>query len=90
MVREVEHHRSGSSGNLNANIAILPIEESVGAGGAPSSYFVLWFSGSTLIQFQAGSPSVAGLNGLTNEALLAVLIDRLECFQKGPFPCKEN
>ena len=31
-----------------------------------------------------------GVNGITNEALLAVLIDRLEGFQRGPFACDEN
>lgn len=30
------------------------------------------------------------VNGLTNEVLLAVLIDRLQGFQKGPFSCREN
>jgi hypothetical protein len=28
--------------------------------------------------------------GVTNEALLAVVIDRLEGFQRGEFPCPEN
>jgi len=29
-------------------------------------------------------------NGITNEALLAVVIDRLESFQSGSFKCEEN
>ena len=29
-------------------------------------------------------------NGVTHEALLAILIDRLEAFQKGPYECHEN
>ena len=29
-------------------------------------------------------------NGCTNEDLLAIARDRLECFQAGPFPCEEN
>lgn len=28
--------------------------------------------------------------GVTNEALLAIVIDRLEGFQSGEFPCQEN
>lgn len=30
------------------------------------------------------------MNGITNEALLAVLIDRMRGFQSGDFKCKEN
>lgn len=29
-------------------------------------------------------------NGITNEALIAVVIDRLERFQEGPYKCREN
>lgn len=43
-----------------------------------------------LILFQNGPIKDAGVNGLTNEALLAVLIDRTEIFQQGPFACEEN
>lgn len=31
-----------------------------------------------------------GINGVTNEALLAVVIDRLRGFQAGPYACHEN
>lgn len=31
-----------------------------------------------------------GINGVTHEALLAVLIDRLRGFQSGPYACPEN
>lgn len=31
-----------------------------------------------------------GVNGLTHEALLAVLIDRMQGFQAGPYACPEN
>jgi len=30
------------------------------------------------------------VNGITHEALLAILVHRLECFQAGPFACREN
>lgn len=29
-------------------------------------------------------------NGITNEALLAIVIDRLEAFNAGPYKCREN
>jgi hypothetical protein len=42
------------------------------------------------IFFQNGPVPTAGLNGVTNELLLALVIDRLEGFQSGPFACDEN
>lgn len=45
---------------------------------------------SVRIQFQDGPIQEAGVNGISGEALLAVVIDRLRCFQAGPFACREN
>ena len=42
------------------------------------------------IRFQQGPIGEAGVNGLTNEALLAIVADRLEGFQRGEFACHEN
>ena len=42
------------------------------------------------IYFQKGGIQEVGINGLTNEALLAVVEHRLECFQKEKFACREN
>jgi len=44
----------------------------------------------TQISFQKGGIAEAGVNGLTQEALLAIVIDRLRSFQQGPYPCEEN
>lgn len=44
----------------------------------------------TIIAFQNGPIKEAGVNGLSQEALLAILIDRLRSFQAGPFACREN
>lgn len=38
------------------------------------------------IQFQHGPILEAGLNGVSDEALIAVVIDRLQGFQEGPTP----
>lgn len=43
-----------------------------------------------VINFQRGPIKEVGTNGLTHEALLAILIDRLEGFQSGAFACDEN
>ncbi len=44
------------------------------------------------VLFQNGPIDVDGngLNGVTHEALLAILCDRLRGFQKGPYACKAN
>lgn len=42
------------------------------------------------IVFQHGPIQEHGRNGVTHEALLAILIDRLECFEAGPYACMEN
>lgn len=42
------------------------------------------------ILFQNGPIADAGVNGVTQEALLAIVIDRLESFQAGPYACREN
>ena len=43
----------------------------------------------TRLEFQHG-PVSEGVNGITNELLLAILIDRLRGFQSGPFACEAN
>lgn len=43
-----------------------------------------------LISFQNGPVLEAGYNGLSNESLLAVVIDRLRGFQSGQYACREN
>ncbi|MCY3739919.1 MAG: ABC transporter ATPase [Candidatus Poribacteria bacterium] len=42
------------------------------------------------VQFQNGAILENGVNGLTNEVLLAIVGHRLECFQDGPFPSDFN
>ena len=44
----------------------------------------------TRIDFQRGAVPEQGANGVTNEALLAIVLDRLRAFQVGPFACPEN
>lgn len=43
-----------------------------------------------LVLFQNGPIKEAGVNGVTQEALMAICIDRLRSFQAGPFSCREN
>lgn len=57
----------------------------------------LWAAGAspekstgTAILFQNGPIPEVGVNGVTHEALLSVVADRLRSFQKGPYACKAN
>lgn len=42
------------------------------------------------LHFQEGPIAEVGINGITHEALLAILIDRLQSFQAGAYACHEN
>lgn len=45
---------------------------------------------SLLLLFQNGPIAEKGVNGITQEVLLAIIADRLRSFQVGPFACREN
>ena len=42
------------------------------------------------VSFQNGPVKESGVNGCHQEDLLAIVIDRLQSFQKGDFKCREN
>ena len=42
------------------------------------------------VRFQKGPVKEAGINGCHQEDLIAIVIDRLQHFQKGDFKCREN
>ena len=42
------------------------------------------------LSFQNGPIKEVGVNGITHEVLLAVLIDRMRSFQDGDYACREN
>ena len=42
------------------------------------------------IHFQEGPIKECGVNGVCNEDLINMVIERLECFQKTDFACREN
>jgi hypothetical protein len=42
------------------------------------------------VNFQEGPIGEAGVNGVMNEDLLAMVLVRLKSFQDSPFSCKEN
>jgi hypothetical protein len=82
----------------------IEVADEPGAGGANHRYEVTGFAvetnasvlpgeapwtGSTIL-FQNGPIPEKGVNGLTQEVLLAIVADRLKSFQAGPYACKEN
>jgi len=60
------------------------------AGGACAVYDCASSGSSSPIRFQSDTILKVGVEGWTNEACLAVVIDRLRAFQTGPFACREN
>lgn len=65
-----------------------------GAGGACHEYAVGSIEAPTFIaaqvSFQNGPIKEAGVNGCHHEDLIAIVIDRLQHFQKGDYACREN
>lgn len=87
MNREIKDHVVNP---VNDSISIRVLDEP-GSGGANHLYAIDWGNDdATLIKFQNGGIAEVGVNGLTQEVLLAIVIDRLRSFQAGPFPSREN
>ena len=81
----------------------ITVADEPGAGGANHLYRISGFNtasnvslpgnlqfNETEIPFQNGPINEKGVNGVTQEVLLAIVIDRLRSFQAGPFACREN
>jgi hypothetical protein len=95
VMRTIETHKVNPA-NDKLNIEVL---DEPGAGGACHRYRISGYEyrisgepthvGVDLI-FQNGPINEVGVNGITHEALLAILIDRLEHFQTGPYVNEYN
>lgn len=92
-MRELNGHKVNPA---NDKITVL-VNDEPGQGGACHDYSIGIpaqddHSTATMIplRFQNGPINEVGVNGITHEALLAILIDRLQSFQKGPFAGREN
>lgn len=87
-MREITSHRVNPA---NDRLRIQVMDEP-GAGGANHHYEVSGFDnhGRVLIGFQDGPINEQGVNGLTQEVLIAICVDRLQSFQAGPYACREN
>lgn len=93
-MRELTSHKVNG---LNEVLRIAVLDEP-GQGNANHLYEIGWGSGPddlsptnpTVISFQNGPISESGVNGISGEALLAIVEDRLLGFQSGQYACREN
>lgn len=96
MTRKLTSHLLGSL-NSELNITVLDADDESGVG---HHYEILGcrdrFKGQSKppvhveIKFQRGPVGEAGVNGISNEALLAIVEDRLTGFQANNLACREN
>ena len=92
-----DHIVEGDSANHQIRIEVL---DEPGQGGANHFYDVNWngeegepaasVHDHLFVRFQNGPIKEFGVNGITQEALLAIVIDRLRSFQAGPYACVAN
>lgn len=98
-MRELTDHKINPA---NDKLRIV-VTDTPGAGGANHRYEIDGFNAFTnpsretgdrgdaaSILFQNGPINEVGVNGITQEALLAIVADRLRSFQAGPYACREN
>lgn len=99
MTRELNDHKVTL---WNDALTVRAIDEP-GSGGANHAYLISGFDNQAnpsdpddqdpdtcLILFQNGPINEVGVNGVTHEALLAILCDRMRGFQAGPYHSADN
>lgn len=88
-MRLINEHKATASNMIDVVVVDEP-----GVGGACHEYDVTIpeSPGGRVIRisFQNGPLSESGFNGLTQEVLIAICIDRLRGFQSGQYACREN
>lgn len=98
MKRELTSHKVNG---LNEALAIIVLDEP-GQGNACHDYAIIYnrstrdgepgaVTGEEVrVRFQNGPIKEAGVNGISQEALLAIIEDRLVGFQAGPYATEDN
>jgi hypothetical protein len=71
---------------------VIRVGDEPGAGGANHNYRFCGLADASTIRivFQDGPVKEHGINGVTECGLLAIVADRLRCFQEGPYATEEN
>lgn len=98
MYEDAHRYLDGHKVNPANDVLKIEVLDGPGPGNASHHYFVSGFDAKAnpvsgmrpavdgvSIMFQHGPINEHGVNGITQEALLAILIDRLEGFQSGPY-----
>lgn len=89
-MRTVDYHKINPANDLINVVVVDP----PGHGGASHEYHAVHggveIAPLAVIKFQNGPIAEHGINGVTQEILLAIVIDRLRSFQSGPFSSREN
>jgi hypothetical protein len=96
-MRELHDHKINPA---NDTLRVTAID-APGSGGANHAYMIEGFNTATNpssmgdfhalgVLFQNGPIAEVGVNGITHEALLSIVADRLRSFQAGPFATKAN
>ncbi len=91
-MRETHNHKVNPA---NDKITVTVVDEP-GDGGANHVYRMEYdphnngYIQAQTVRFQNGPIPENGVNGITQEVLIAICIDRLRSFQAGPFACREN
>lgn len=97
LMKEITSHKVNG---LNEELLIRAVDEP-GPGGAHHVYSItsirrepgikgMLKQVECSIEFQNGPIKEAGVNGISGEALLAIVEDRLKDFQAGQYACREN
>jgi hypothetical protein len=88
-VLSIEVHDEPGAGGANHHYLISGFQTATNVSvNQPGS--VLADETAVNIVFQNGPINEVGVNGVTQEVLLAIVADRLRSFQKGPYSCKAN
>lgn len=88
MRKLTDHIVEGDNANSQLEITVL---DHPGAGGACHEYVISYGPNDLAkVSFQNGPIAEVGVNGITHEALLAIIEDRLKAFQAGAFKSIHN
>ncbi len=92
-----DHIVEGDACNHQVAIDVLDV---AGHGGANHEYLISWHPKTTSDQvasrsfiqigFQNGPIKECGVNGVTDQSLVALVIDRYRGFQSGQYSCADN
>jgi hypothetical protein len=86
---QIEVADAPGSGNASHRYDITGFDTASNPSAESSDGYKSNFSRCILL-FQNGPIGEVGTNGITHEALLAIVADRLRSFQSGPYACREN